>query len=140
MNDAPPPLNVEAKFVVPWVPCVCGGYALWFEKPGLLQRHYLQTHPGRVFKFSCSLCDKCFPGHHAVRCHFSVCRGRVERPRGEFVCGVCSADFATARGLSMHERHRHPALQNVALLHQRPRPLGLFWGVLVLGRRLTLRF
>lgn len=129
MNSPPPVLELVDRFQVPWVAGLCGGCASWFEKPGLLGRHYQLVHPGRVLKFFCSLCDRDFAGCHAARCHFTVCRGRVDRPVGEFVCEVCSADFRSRTGLSMHERHVHPALRNMKRVRgdvglPRPRPGG----------------
>ncbi|KAG7189392.1 hypothetical protein KM043_018865, partial [Ampulex compressa] len=90
-----------------------------------LIKHVKEEHQNRPITWECSACGRGFPGPHNVLCHYPKCKGRqVELPL-EFLCTECPKSFRTARGLSIHEMHKHPIIRNSKRQDERERTLGV---------------
>lgn len=89
-----------------------------------LQRHLVAEHPGAEVEWRCTRCTRVFDKPHAFTCHFNYCREREAQvqPDHQFRCEDCDSAFATQRGLSQHERHRHPGLRNNHRQEEAERP------------------
>nr|XP_012136805.1 PREDICTED: uncharacterized protein LOC105662017 [Megachile rotundata] len=77
-----------------------------------LKTHLNEQHGEVKTKWQCRSCKKCFPGAHNCVCYIPKCKGVQETMEKNFICEECSESFATKRGLSIHELHRHPQTRN----------------------------
>ncbi|CAK9829662.1 Retrovirus-related Pol polyprotein from type-2 retrotransposable element R2DM [Anthophora retusa] len=84
-----------------------------FLQEATFQKHANEQHSDLIIIWRCSACQKGFPKLHGCRCHLPKCKGR-QVPTGAAMikCDLCEEAFETRRGVSMHERHRHPELRN----------------------------
>ena len=90
-----------------------------------LNKHIKEMHAGEHIAWKCKVCRKEFPGLHNVLCHIQKCKGVENRIMKEFRCNECGDTFDTARGLSIHEMHRHPAIRNAKRRNEREREQGI---------------
>ena len=79
----------------------------------------VENHPkvhGCKISFRCTKqdCPKAGAkmGGRGVAIHYSKCRPGVVGPAPSFKCLECGKLFRTRRGVSQHERHRHPGRRN----------------------------
>lgn len=78
-----------------------------------LADHLAAHHVRATVQWTCVRCEKSFPKIHGWRCHYVKCKGTPgEQSARPFKCQICSESFEKQVGLSMHERHMHPALRN----------------------------
>lgn len=107
--------------------CLRGGVNTLLLSVAEAEKHYRSMHKETPAQFQCRGCDKRYEKRHAALCHVPKCPGRREEPRGDHICPTCSEPFSTARGLSTHERIRHPEARNAAraagiVRHERVNP------------------
>ncbi|XP_017765590.1 PREDICTED: uncharacterized protein LOC108554726, partial [Eufriesea mexicana] len=88
-----------------------------FLQEAKFQDHVDRQHPKMSITWRCAACLKSFTKLHACRCHLPKCKKTTEdrdaEPDKAHKCGSCGMSFETKRGLSTHERHRHPEIRNV---------------------------
>lgn len=89
-----------------------------------LSKHFREVHGSTKIVWQCRACGKGFPGLHNCRCHLPKCKPVREKPQPNYKCEKCSQEFQTTRGLSTHERHRHPELRNKKRQAEHERPKG----------------
>lgn len=107
----------------PCAGCLRKGRTMTFLSIGDLTAHLTTHHIRSATVWVCSQCGKSFPKAHGWRCHYPKCKGVTkEGPSKSFACEECDETFETQIGLSMHERHRHPALRNKRRREQAERP------------------
>lgn len=75
-------------------------------------KHMGEQHPEYKIMWRCAECGKDFEKIHGCKCHLPKCKGRQEQVESGISCIACGSVFKTKRGLSQHERHRHPNLRN----------------------------
>nr|XP_042902264.1 uncharacterized protein LOC122270116 [Parasteatoda tepidariorum] len=62
------------------------------------------------------------PSYHAGSIHVSKCTGVKAKPDLPFKCNECpNLSFGSKRGLTQHQRHRHPSTLNAGRLEQEER-------------------
>ncbi|GJQ68522.1 hypothetical protein Trydic_g17092 [Trypoxylus dichotomus] len=77
-------------------------------------QHVSEYHKNCSLIFTCTGCHKQYKSKHAAECHLPKCTGQKPQEDGEFRCDLCNAAFATKRGLSQHQRLKHPLARNEA--------------------------
>ncbi|CAK9796555.1 Retrovirus-related Pol polyprotein from type-1 retrotransposable element R2 (Fragment) [Anthophora plagiata] len=94
--------------------CECKGLNRQFLQEAQFQKHANEQHTQLKIIWRCSACQKGFPKLHGCRCHILKCKGmKPTESRSKIKCDKCDEMFETRRGVSMHERHRHPELRNL---------------------------
>lgn len=76
--------------------------------------HASEFHPQQLLIYKCTSCQKEYRSKHAAECHLPKCTGIKPPQDDEFRCNDCEAVFPTQRGLSQHQRLRHPLARNAA--------------------------
>lgn len=74
--------------------------------------HATEAHHEMEVQWCCNKCGKAYDRIHPLKCHIPKCKGAREDTNGEFRCSACGIAYGSQRGLSTHERHRHPAIRN----------------------------
>jgi len=100
----------------------CGQCPEAFPDVKKLESHYRGTHLDCVVKFNCSKCGRNFVANGILIHYRKWCKGRpirVDPDRNPHQCSECDYSAASKRGLSQHERHRHPELRNLKRIAQR---------------------
>ena len=93
--------------------CSKKGKDIRFLQESQYAKHKDTQHPQEVIIWRCAACHKEFEKLHGCRCHLPKCKGRkIWEGVAKFKCESCEESFLSQRGLSMHERHRHPAIRN----------------------------
>uniref|UniRef100_V9IH71 Reverse transcriptase n=1 Tax=Apis cerana TaxID=7461 RepID=V9IH71_APICE len=93
--------------------CSKKGKDIRFLQESQYSKHKDTQHPQEVIIWRCAACHKEFEKLHGCRCHLPKCKGRkIWEGVAKFKCESCEESFLSQRGLSMHERHRHPAIRN----------------------------
>ncbi|GJQ65315.1 hypothetical protein Trydic_g19882, partial [Trypoxylus dichotomus] len=77
-------------------------------------QHVSEYHKNWSLTFTCTGCHKQYKSKHAAECHLPKCTGQKPQEDDEFGCNRCNAAFATKRGLSQHQRLKHPLARNEA--------------------------
>jgi len=78
-----------------------------------LADHFATHHVRASVQWTCARCEKSFPKVHGWRCHYVKCKGMPgDQLAQPFKCQICNESFEKQVGLSMHERHMHPAVRN----------------------------
>ncbi|CAK9834503.1 Retrovirus-related Pol polyprotein from type-2 retrotransposable element R2DM [Anthophora retusa] len=94
--------------------CETMGLNRLFLQEAKFKEHVEEQHPRNTIVWRCTACSKDFPKLHGCRCHLPKCKGRqANRGAATFKCDKCDEMFETKRGVSMHERHRHPEIRNI---------------------------
>ena len=75
-------------------------------------KHVSKQHSQMAIFWTCKRCCKAYKKVHALACHIPKCKGPKIAQEKEFKCSECADSFNSQRGLSTHERHRHPAMRN----------------------------
>jgi hypothetical protein len=87
-----------------------GNYFLYNLNNAL--QHCRRHHQGVKLPFSGAACTRKYRSKHAALCHAPKCAGPVAEVKKSETCDICKMAFSTKRGLSQHERIRHPAERN----------------------------
>lgn len=114
-----------ARDITPCHICSRSGRDVGFLNAKDINKHMKEVRAGEHVAWKCRECGKVFPGLHNVRCHIPKCRGRQNRIDREFKCNQCEDTFDTARGLSIHEMHKHPVIRNAKRREEREREQGI---------------
>ncbi|CAK9816254.1 Retrovirus-related Pol polyprotein from type-2 retrotransposable element R2DM [Anthophora plagiata] len=94
--------------------CEDKGLNRLFLQETKFKEHMDEQHSGATIIWRCTACGKDFPKLHGCRCHLPKCKQRLStRSAAMIKCDLCDESFETRRGVSMHERHRHPELRNI---------------------------
>ncbi|CAK9834605.1 Retrovirus-related Pol polyprotein from type-2 retrotransposable element R2DM [Anthophora retusa] len=94
--------------------CELRGLNRLFLQETKMKEHMDEQHPNAIVIWRCTACSKDFPKLHGCRCHLPKCSKRLPtRGAAMIKCDLCDETFETRRGVSMHERHRHPELRNI---------------------------
>ncbi|XP_078051849.1 uncharacterized protein LOC144477995, partial [Augochlora pura] len=76
-------------------------------------KHMAEQHPDTRIGWRCGGCRRIFPGMHNCKCHIPKCKGSGTGAAIDGLsCPTCGSVFSTKRGLSQHERIRHPVVRN----------------------------
>jgi hypothetical protein len=86
---------------------------LFFMNLTNLGKHLDLHHAEARIQWGCRQCARSFPKLHGARCHLPKCSGPSQTKDEPYKCEACLMSFGTQRGLSMHERHAHPAVRNL---------------------------
>ncbi|CAK9799114.1 Retrovirus-related Pol polyprotein from type-2 retrotransposable element R2DM [Anthophora plagiata] len=93
--------------------CEAKGLNRLFLQESKFKAHMDEQHSEAIIIWRCTLCGKDFAKLHGCRCHLPKCsKGLSMRSAAMIKCDLCNEAFETRRGVSMHERHRHPELRN----------------------------
>lgn len=83
-----------------------------FPTFGKLEKHNRTIHNSET-PVSCSRCNRTWSSYLSGSIHASKCSGPGVNPQLPFKCLEClGSSFTSARGLSQHQRHRHPDTAN----------------------------
>lgn len=95
--------------------CARIGRSRCFAKEAEFGAHCEKEHLGKRVIWKCAPCRRVFEKLQGWRCHFGKCKGprsNEVQNEAQIRCETCGSTFRTPRGLSQHERHRHPAERN----------------------------
>ncbi|CAL7932962.1 unnamed protein product [Xylocopa violacea] len=76
-----------------------------------LKSHVTQYHKFDNISYICCKCLRQFKGIHNWECHYPKCKGPPNTTL-PYCCEHCELSFGSKRGLSTHERSRHPEIRN----------------------------
>lgn len=103
---------------LPYVPKTCSIYSALGKGNIVLPKlvdeeaHLKDEHPHTNVKFKCSNCDFVSLKPHATLCHLPKCPGSRRELEEGFLYQDCGKKYGTVRGLSQHQRHKHPEVRN----------------------------
>ncbi|XP_076397910.1 uncharacterized protein LOC143266162 [Megachile rotundata] len=106
-------INLSLSNQIKCIACQLNGIDRRFLHETQFKDHAEKQHPKLKIKWRCVACGKEFEKLRGCRCHIPKCKVETRQPEVEqFKCESCQESFASKRGLSQHERHRHPTIRN----------------------------